>query len=41
MKPPLFFLVTGSDFARSIKWAKTWANPLTAAIKKHLSLKTK
>ncbi len=36
MKPtaPLFWPVTGSDFARSFKWAKTQANPVQQAIKR-------
>lgn len=31
-----FFTVTGADFARSIKWARQWTNPLNAHIRKHL-----
>jgi len=29
-----FWLVTGADYARSIKWSKTWVNPIDEAIKK-------
>lgn len=33
----LFWPVTGSDFARSIKWAKGQANPVLQAIKRKVS----
>ncbi len=28
----MFWLVAGTDFARSIKWSKTWVNPITSII---------
>ena len=34
MSNPLFWLVTGADFARSIKWAATQTNPVHEAIKR-------
>lgn len=32
MKRPLFWTVTGRDFGRSIRWARSWVNPVTAAL---------
>lgn len=34
MSKPLFWPVTGSNFARSIKWARTQTNPVALAIKR-------
>lgn len=39
MKKPLFWTVTGLDFGRSIKWARSQPNALTEAIR--LKLKKK
>jgi hypothetical protein len=33
---PLFFMVQGTDFGRSNKWAKGWVNPVNAALQSHL-----
>jgi hypothetical protein len=30
---PLFSLVTGPDFRRSILWARGWVNPVTEAVR--------
>ena len=35
-----FFTVQGADFARSIRWARGWTNPLNAHIRKHLMTAT-
>lgn len=32
MKRPLFSTVTGRDFGRSIRWARSWVNPVSAAL---------
>lgn len=41
MTRPIFSLVTGSDFGRSNKWAKSQPNELTAKIKAALAKKKK
>lgn len=30
-----FWLITGTDYRRSMDWAATWTNPVTAAIRQH------
>ncbi len=32
---PVWSCVTGADFARSIRWARAWVNPLTEHIRAH------
>jgi hypothetical protein len=31
--PAPFRTLTGHDFARSIRWARTWVNPVTRALR--------